>query len=131
MKRILSLLLFLMPLLAIAAPDSFEREADYHLDMGFTTNSRNPQDPFYYTNGDVMIVRGAKKEATSSPEAVVKEIEYYIDGKKVGENSDAPFTLAYELKNWAKGKHKFLAKVKWTADYYKFESSFTWDLTIY
>lgn len=129
-KKLLTFLLLFLPLMAWAKSAQPEAEADYHLDMGFKTNGRNAQQPFTWRQGDVMSVTAAKKEATSSKEAEVMYVEYYVDGVRVGKITEAPFQLNYRLGSISTGRHLLLTKVYWKAKRHRFVSDFKWNLDI-
>ncbi len=129
-KNIFTLLLFFLPLLLGAESVRPDSDADYHLDMGFRTNSRDAQNPFVWYQGDVMTIKAAKKEATSSKEAQVMYVEYYVDGKKIGKSTEAPYQLDYRLDGISAGTHKLLTKVYWKAKRHRFVSDFNWTLTV-
>ena len=74
--------------------------------------------------------QAAKKEATSSKEAEVMYVEYYVDGVRVGKITEAPFQLNYRLGSISTGRHLLLTKVYWKAKRHRFVSDFKWNLDI-
>lgn len=129
-KKVLTFLLLFLPLMAWAKSAQPETEADYHLDMGFKTNGTNPKQAFSWYEGDAIKVTAAKKEATSSKEAEVLYVEYYVDGDLIHKATEAPFQLTYDSRLIGAGRHLLLTKVYWKAKRHRFVSDFKWNLDI-
>ncbi len=129
MKKLLLLLLVLLPVFAWSTSRASSGDPDYHLDVKFDTNGNALKGPFSWRKGDVMVVTTLKNDKASSPEAVIKSVHYYINGEFVGSVSK-PFKFVYELDDIAVGHHKLLTKVYWNANGYEFYSDFNWDLYI-
>lgn len=108
---------------------SVTSDSDYNIDVRFNTNGNAIKGPFSWRKGDTMIVTTFKNEEASSPEAVIKNVSYYIDGELIGSVSK-PFKFIYLLDELPVGHYKLLTRVDWVAGGLKFHSDFNWDLYV-
>lgn len=129
MKRLLLLLLILLPFMGWSASAISDDEPDYHFDVKFNTNGNTRKGPYSWEKGDVMEVTTFKNEQASSPGTVMKSVHYYIDGKFVGAVSK-PFKFTYTLDDISIGHHELVTIVYWNVDGFEFHSDFKWDLYI-
>ena len=129
MKKLLFLLLSLLPLVGWGTPVVPDEKPKYHLDVNFNTNGNAGKGPFSWKKGDVMSVTTLKNDDASSPEAVMKSVYYYIDGEFLGSISKH-FKFTNTLDDITIGRHDLLTKVYWNAGGAEFHSDFKWDLYI-